>query len=150
MVWLICSPGSVTNAASVPPDPVERRHGCQESGLQVEDLPVGLYIEDGGGLAGWPPVFGVGDPGDVVAQGRGVGGRDGGGDRRIGLVEVRGDQVPLQHGDMRQVGVVQRDPGGDAQRHPRVDGPGPGDGAGVGLDHDVNRGQVGHRSASFP
>ena len=49
-----------------------------------------------------------------------------------------------------QLRVVQSDPGGDAQRHPPIELPGPGDCGGVGLDHDVDRGQVGQRSASFP
>jgi len=61
--------------------------------------------------------------------------------RRPGATSVR---------EVRQVRVVQGDPGRDAQRHPPVDLPGPGDGRGVGLDQDVDGGQVAHWSVSFP
>jgi hypothetical protein len=63
----------------------ERGDGNQQGGLQVQDLLVGVDTEDGGGLAGWAPVFGVGDPGDVVTQGRCVSvGQDLGSRRRPG------------------------------------------------------------------
>jgi hypothetical protein len=73
----------------------------------------------------------------VVAQSGWVGGGECLVDRRVDLVNVCGDQVPLKHGDVRQMRVIQGDAGGDAQRHPPVDCAGWLDRGVVWLDQDV-------------
>jgi hypothetical protein len=150
VVWLICSPGVGHERRVGAARSGERGDGINEGGLQVEHLLVGLYSQDGGGLAGRAPMFGVGDPGDVVAQRGGVGCCQRLLDRGVHGVDVCGDQVALQHGDVGQMRVIQSEPGGDAQRHPPVDFPGPLDTGVVGLDQDVNSGQRTHLAASFP
>jgi len=49
-------PGSITNAAGVPPDSVNRGHSGEQRGLEVEHLCAGLKDERGEPLAGDTPV----------------------------------------------------------------------------------------------
>lgn len=125
VLWLICSPGSRTKAASVPPDSVN---------------------DDREALAGDAPVR-VPDCDRLVRERADVRRCERCRDCVVDGVQVGGAHESLERRDVRLVGVVEREPVRDALAHPGVPRVGVLDRRRVGVDEDVDGGQVAHAAS---